>query len=77
MVILAMQRISHFQDWRAKKMIEEGYRLLNPKNLWFLNFVPRQCNAFAHHLAQWAFHSNFSGKVDPQQVTGLELLAGQ
>lgn len=63
-VILAMQGLANFEDWKAKKSIEIGKTILGSRNLWFLNYVPRTSNACAHHLAKWGFHLNYSGSAE-------------
>lgn len=70
-VILAMHGVSEFGDWRAKHLIEEGKKYLVWNSFWFLQFTPRSCNAFVHNLAKWAFHSNFSGEVDPLTLVDI------
>lgn len=50
-VILAIQEVQRFEEWRARAKILEGRCLLKAKNLWFLNHVSRECNASAYQLA--------------------------
>lgn len=71
-VILALQGMNQFLDWRARAHIDEGRMfLLSVHPYWTVQFSPRQCNSCAHSLAKWAYHSSFSGEVEPARVLGF------
>lgn len=68
-VILAIHGLQQFGDWRAAQVVARCRKLLQSHYLWFLNSVPRSCNDCAHSLANWAFHANFVGCLDPSRAT--------
>lgn len=68
-VILAMHGMAEFADWKATKQIEEGKRRLRGRPNWYLIYSSRESNACAHQLAKWAFHSNFVGEVDKDNLS--------
>lgn len=63
-VILLLQGIEDFCDWRAHTNIVKGRLLLKQFPFWCFNHVNRSCNIFAHNLASWARVVNAKGKID-------------
>lgn len=51
-VVLALQGMQQFEDWKAKKSIEDSKKILASKYHWYIKFVPGNGNACAHHLAK-------------------------
>lgn len=62
-VILALQGVVRFEDWRAKAKLDEGHRLLSQHLYWSVGFTPRKCNSTGHWLAKWATSLSFCGSV--------------
>lgn len=50
-VIMALSGVSDAEDWKAKKDLIEGKKLVENHMIWFLNFTPRSGNFHAHNLA--------------------------
>lgn len=63
-VILALSGVPEAEDWKAKKALIDGRRLVESHLFWSLNFTPRSGNFVAHNLARWASRSLFCGQVD-------------
>lgn len=52
-VILAIQVLDDFVDWKARVNIVLGKKLLRNQVLWQLQYTSRSCNSLAHNLAKW------------------------
>lgn len=72
-VLLALQGQSQFEDWKAKNLLERDKNIIQSRAMWSVKYVPKSGNACAHHLAKWAYHSNYSGPVDLHQLHSLLL----
>lgn len=53
-VVLTLQGLNDFSDWRAQGNIDIGRTLLKSRPFLSINFVNRNYNFCAHNLAAWA-----------------------
>lgn len=62
-VILALQGIKEFEDWKVIHLLTEGHCLLTSNRLWSIQYCPRMCNRCAHILAKWAKENDHFGPI--------------
>lgn len=67
-VILALQGLSEFEDWRAVNNIKEGRQILSSHYLWSIQYSLRSCNRCGHILAKWAKETSFFGFVNSETL---------
>lgn len=63
-VVMALSGVSAAENWKAIRDLIVGRKLLESHLFWFISFVPRSDNGFAHNIAAWASSSLFCGQVD-------------
>lgn len=63
-VILTLQGLDQYRDWRALDNINRGKTFLRFHSFWSVKFVYRNCNLCVHKLAAWARSSSLNGCLE-------------
>lgn len=63
-VVLSLQRMKDFCDWKASASIGKGRRHLKNHPFWSISHVNRLCNKPTHNLASWARTLKVTGSLD-------------
>lgn len=63
-VIMALNGLDDYNDWRAMKNIMWGRKILGQYHCWSMTHIFREANRNSHNLAKWGSSSKLHGSLD-------------
>lgn len=64
-VIMTLNGLEEYDEWKTRKLINQGRKVLAQNCSCILKFSPTDCNRCAHNLIKWTRQSNYRKYVDP------------